>query len=69
MNEDSRTAVDAERPDAADAAPLLDARRVLRWTAVIGVGVLAVLACWQDPSYAQHTGAEPAAGLALDVAG
>jgi ferric-dicitrate binding protein FerR (iron transport regulator) len=27
-------------------------RRVLRWSVVLAVGILAVLAVWQDPLYA-----------------
>jgi hypothetical protein len=27
-------------------------RRVVRWVAVLAVGIVAVLACWQDPLYA-----------------
>jgi hypothetical protein len=29
-------------------------RRVVRWVTVLAVGILAVLAVWQDPLYALH---------------
>jgi hypothetical protein len=30
----------------------LSGRRLVRWVSVLAVGILAVLACWQDPLYA-----------------
>ncbi|MDG4766579.1 hypothetical protein O7632_21120 [Solwaraspora sp. WMMD406] len=62
----------------ADDAPVLSGRRLLRWTAVVGALVIAVLACWQDPGYAlddgrwsEHPGTGPAsagtAGLVATV--
>ncbi|WBB99116.1 MULTISPECIES: hypothetical protein [unclassified Solwaraspora] len=35
-----------------DEARPITTRQVLRWMTVIGALVVAVLACWQDPSYA-----------------
>jgi hypothetical protein len=32
--------------------PRVNGRRVVRWVAVLAVGIVAVLACWQDPLYA-----------------
>jgi hypothetical protein len=29
-------------------------RRILRWVAILTLGILAVLAFWQDPLYAGH---------------
>jgi hypothetical protein len=29
-------------------------RRLIRWVAILTLGVLAVLAIWQDPLYAGH---------------
>jgi hypothetical protein len=51
-----RTEVAMDGPEQGELRPLISGRRLLRWTAVVGVGVLAVLACWQDPSYANETG-------------
>ncbi|MFY1694475.1 MULTISPECIES: hypothetical protein [unclassified Solwaraspora] len=41
-------------PDAEfeDEPALVTPRQLLRWVAVVGALVIAVLACWQDPSYA-----------------
>ena len=35
--------------------PLLTRRRMVRWAVVLATGILAVLACWQDPVYAADT--------------
>ena len=32
--------------------PLISGRRLARWITVLAVGILAVLALWQDPLYA-----------------
>jgi hypothetical protein len=29
-------------------------RRIVRWVAILTLGILAVLAIWQDPLYAGH---------------
>ena len=34
--------------------PLISGRRLVRWITVLAVGILAVLALWQDPLYALH---------------
>lgn len=43
---------DAETATADDEPTLITSRQLLRWAAVIGALVVAVLACWQDPGYA-----------------
>ncbi|WP_326554156.1 hypothetical protein [Micromonospora sp. NBC_01813] len=35
-----------------DEPALITSRQLLRWVAVVSALVVAVLACWQDPSYA-----------------
>ncbi|MFV2021004.1 hypothetical protein [Micromonospora sp. LOL_023] len=37
---------------AEDEPALITSRQLLRWVAVVSALVVAVLACWQDPSYA-----------------
>ena len=32
--------------------PRINGRRIIRWIAVLTVGILAVLALWQEPLYA-----------------
>jgi hypothetical protein len=44
-----RTEPDAE-PDERPAR--FNRRRIVRWVAVLALGILAVLAIWQDPLYA-----------------
>ncbi|MDP9818698.1 hypothetical protein [Spirilliplanes yamanashiensis] len=48
-----------------DEAPFLTPRRLIRWAAVVGVGIVAVLACWQDPSYAQGASDKPGESEAM----
>jgi hypothetical protein len=37
-----------------DDRPRFRLRRVIRWVTILVVGILAVLAVWQDPLYALH---------------
>jgi len=43
---------DGDTATADDEPTLITPRQLLRWAAVIGALVVAVLACWQDPGYA-----------------
>lgn len=47
-----------EAADPVDVAPIITPRRLLRWSAIVGAAIFAVLACWQDPLYA-HAGVRP----------
>lgn len=50
-NTDLMVELEAE-PD--DVPARISVRRVMRWVTVLTVGILAVLAVWQDPLYALH---------------
>jgi hypothetical protein len=39
-----------DEPD--DGPPRVTARRLVRWAVVLTIGILAVLAIWQEPLYA-----------------
>jgi len=43
-------------PDVEEDEPAsrFNARRVIRWVAILTIGILAVLAIWQEPLYAGH---------------
>jgi hypothetical protein len=69
MMEQARPATD-EPTDPEEAPAFLTRRRLIRWAAVVGIGIVAVLACWQDPSYAhESTGRSGSAGALLPVGG
>ena len=40
--------------DPDDGPARFNRRRLIRWVAILTIGVLAVLAIWQDPLYAGH---------------
>ncbi len=49
------TDVIAEAQTEPDDVPArISVRRVVRWVTVLSVGIVAVLAVWQDPLYALH---------------
>ncbi len=59
-----------EAVDTEEEPVFLTPKRLIRWAAVVGVGIVAVLACWQDPSYAQEHGARTGPhGALLPVGG
>ena len=35
-------------------APRMSGRRIVRWVAILAIGILVVLAIWQEPLYAIH---------------
>jgi hypothetical protein len=37
----------------ATAQPFITPRRLARWATVVGIGIVLVLAAWQDPLYAE----------------
>ena len=62
--------VAGEAVDPAEEPAFITPRRLIRWAAVVGVAIVAVLACWQDPSYAHEAdGRSGAAGALLPVGG
>ncbi len=54
-----------EAVDPEEAPVFLTRKRLIRWATVVGVGIVAVLACWQDPSYAHEQGARTGPNGAL----
>ena len=54
QTQDRDTGLTGDAGDTGDGdRPFFTPRRLIRWAAVVGVGIVTVLACWQDPSYAQ----------------
>jgi hypothetical protein len=47
---DEHSDIAVEEPVRTEA--FLSPRRVVRWTVVVGLGIVVVLAWWQDPTYA-----------------
>jgi hypothetical protein len=43
-----------EKDTEPDEPARISVRRMVRWVTVLAVGILAVLAIWQDPLYALH---------------
>jgi hypothetical protein len=53
IDTDVLTAPDLE-PDEEPTRRRMSGRRMVRWTVILTIGILAVLAVWQEPLYAGH---------------
>ncbi|WP_189078808.1 hypothetical protein [Mangrovihabitans endophyticus] len=47
-----KTDIRVEPDISEDEAPRFNTRRLVRWVAILTIGILAVLAIWQEPLYA-----------------